>query len=75
MKEVPDPSKEDIILLFRFLALVGKLNKKISEKDNAVRAQQFEVAVKARNEEVKLRVELNDIQDKFEAITDKYTNL
>lgn len=73
MKEIPDPSKEDIILLFQILGLIGKLNAKIREKEKLVRAQEFELASKARDEEKVLRAAADQIQEEFIAIAKKYS--
>lgn len=72
MKTVPDPRSEDIILMLQLSGMVTKMNKKIKEKEDYVRAQEFEKAVIARDEENAMRMKYEKMQDEFMALTEKY---
>lgn len=72
MTEIPEPSREDLILLFQFLGLVGRLNAEIREKEQFARQQDFENAAGAREREKVLREKLDAIQLKFNEISEKY---
>lgn len=62
----------DIVKLFQYFGLHGKLTKKILEKDAAVRAQNFEEAAAFRDQEKRLKELLTLRSEEIEEIANKF---
>lgn len=67
-----DELKKDMAYFFKWLVAWNKYEQAIIKKNNSVKAQNFEMAVRYREEEKKIHEEWETIVDELRRISEKY---